>query len=239
MSHPRFVLVAAACVVFVTTASATASTAGTVGSNCYESPGVLKPGVYTTRCFLPGMRIRLPGGWQAVQDSTTEFKLTPPHSTDPDTPALRFWVDPHASTPCTDKALPVDISTPTKVVDWLRRDRNVVVSTPSRTTIGRGLKALRVDLDTSARAPRCSSACPGPCVDYFLFRAPGVPTEPYGTGRGELVQLYFAHIAPPGHLLVFAVDTPNARTFRKLTASARSLLATVRMPAKLPPRRGR
>jgi hypothetical protein len=199
--------------------------------------GVLTAGVYTTRYFVPGMRVTVPpGGWRSSEDSRLEFKLSPPNARNNDTLAIRFWIDPHASTPCSDKIVPIDITTPARVIAWLRGDKNLIVSNQRRATIAGHLAAVRVDLDVSASAPQCASACPGPCIDYFLFRALG-GTEPYGTGRGQPVRLYFTEVGKPTHLFVVGVDAPNRKAFAILTASATKILASLRLPDHLPPGR--
>lgn len=133
----------------------------------------------------------------------------------------------------------MDTSTPAKIVAWRRHNKNLDVSRPRRQTIGRSLAALRVDLDAGRSVPRCSPSSPGPCLDYFLFRAPGVAPEPYGTGRGEAVRLCFAQIRSPSHLFVFAADAPGKTAFEKLTRVAARMLPTLRLPARLPARAGR
>ncbi len=197
-------------------------------------PGLLAVGPYTTQNFVPGMRVTVPaGGWRSGEDSINEFRLEPPAHPDEH---VRFWLDPHASTPCTDKVLPVVTSTPSGIVRWLRANSNVIVSAARQTTIAGGIAATSVDLDVSRRAPRCDPACPGPCIDYFLFRVPGL-TEPFGTGLGSRVRLYFAPIGKPHHLLAVAVEASNSKEFAPLTASATTILTHLRLPAKLPPKR--
>jgi hypothetical protein len=205
-------------------------------------PGVLRAGVYTTRCFLQGMRVTVPArGWRSYEDTPIELKLNPPNTTDPESPALRAWIDPHASTACTDKQLPVDISAPTKVVKWLKSNRNLIIDGPQRMTIARHIPALVVDVRVKGSAPRCDPSCPTACIDYFLFRAPQVAMHPYGTGPLEPARFYFAEIARPRHLFVFNVDATvgAAPTFAKMKSVAAKMLATMRLPSKLPPQRGR
>lgn len=206
-----------------------------------DPPGILAAGVYTTRCFLPGMRVMIPaGGWAGAEDSPVEFKLLPPNSPSEDTPALRFWIDPHAAPACSTRFLPVDVSTPTKMVGWLKANKNLIITEPRRTTIAGHIPALMVDLDTATNAPRCDPSCPDPCIGYFIFRAPGItPTDTYGTGRGEPVRLYFAQIGPPTHLFAVNVDTPNTHVFATMNVIAAKMLATLRLPSKLPSPRGR
>jgi len=80
----------------------------------------------------------------------------------------------------------------------------------------------------------------GPCIGYFIFRAPGiVPTDTYGTGRGEPVRLYFAQIGPPTHLFAVNVDTTNKNVFARMNAVAAKILSSLRLPSRLPSRRGR
>ena len=201
---------------------------------------VLPAGVYATRCFLPGMKITLPpGGWTGTEDTAGELELIPPNGTNTESPALRAFIDPHASTPCTDKILATDISRPALIIKWLKANKNLVIKGPRRTSIAGHIPAWFVDLDTSPSAPRCDPSCPGPCLDYFLFRTPGIGTDPYGTGRGELTRLYFAEIGVPKHLFVFNVDTPNKNVFATMTAIAAKMVAGMHLPSKLPSRQGR
>ena len=251
-SNTLLVAAIVCCGAFATFAgAATQSAAGCNPSIRYCTPGVLPAGVYTTRYFLPGMRLGVPAeGWWSGEDSAVEFKIAPPgSSTTP--PAIVFWIDPQADTTCTDRRLPVDMTTPARAVRWLRSNKNVIVSATRHTTIAGHLPALSVDLDVSPSAPRCDPSCPTPCIEYFLFfgkghlhpspdLAPGHTKgaiEGFGTGRGEPTRLYFAEIGKPSHLLLVAVDTLNRKSFATLTASATKLLATLRLPTKLPPKR--
>src|SRR5437879_4838722 len=79
--------------------AATRSAADCNPAHQYCNPGLLPAGVYTTRYFLPGMKVTVPaGGWQSSQDSAIEFKLYPPNYAPTDSsPAIRFWIDPHVS----------------------------------------------------------------------------------------------------------------------------------------------
>jgi hypothetical protein len=213
----------------------------------YCIPGALPAGGYTTQYFLPGMRVSLPGsGWSSPQDSTTELNLHPPGYSA--SPSVRFWVDPRLSTPCSDKVIPVHITTPAEAVHWFRSNPNMIVSPPRRTTIAGHVAAVTVDVNLTASAPRCSPSCSGPCIDYFLFftgtgplatdaapgHTPGIK-DLFGSGRGELVRFYFAEIAKPAHLFVIGVDTYNKHDFTALTPVASKLLARLQLPSKLPP----
>jgi hypothetical protein len=205
-----------------------------------DAPGVLRGGVYVTRCFLPGMRVTVPRGWAGIEDSPIEFKIQPDNAPNQDVPAFRFWIDPHAAPACGVRFLPVDVSTPTKMVSWLKSNKNLIVTDVHRTTIAGHIPATSVELNVARRAPRCDPSCPAACIGYFIFRAPGItPTDTYGTGPGEPVRLYFAQIGRPTHLFAFNVDTQNKHVFAKLSRVATRILATLRFPSKLPSRRGR
>jgi hypothetical protein len=261
--NPRQALalaIAAAAVVGATTTLASAASRSTAGCQPawkYCDPGKLHKGVYTTRYFLHGMRVSVPGkGWVSHQDSTTEFKLSPPGYSGPDTgangpPLIRFWIDPRVTTPCTDKVLPVKLTTPASAVHWLTTNKNFIHSGTKRTRIAGHLAALRLDYDVSPRAPKCDPHCPSSCIDYFAFmggpqpdatdlargHTPGIK-DGFGTGAHDPVRLYFAHIGPPSHshLFMVGVETLNGKDLSGLRADAARMLAHLRLPAKLPPR---
>jgi hypothetical protein len=212
----------------------------------YCDPGQLPAGVYTTRYFLHGMRVTVPGsGWVSHQESTTEFRLSPPGYSGPGTgantpPFLRFWIDPRVSTPCNDQVLPLKLTSPQSVVRWLSTNKNFIVSATGRTRIAGHLAALTVDYDVSPSAPKCEPSCPSSCIDYFVFTggpAPD-PKDGFGTGAHDPVRLYLAHIGPPSHshLFMVGVETPNGKDLAGLRADATKMLAHLRLPAKLPPR---
>jgi hypothetical protein len=236
-----FVAVAVVVAALCGAAASTLAAPSTVTS-CIYLPGkpILPAGVYTTQCFLPGLKVAMPTtGWRRTEDTAGELELIPPNGTNTESPALRAFIDPHASTPCTDQILPADISTPALIIKWLKANKNLIIKGPKRTTIGGRTPAWFVDLDTTATAPQCDPSCPGPCFDYFLFRTPGIGTDPYGTGRGELVRLYFAEIGSPKHLFVFNIDTPNKKVFATMTAIAAKMVAGMQLPSNLPSRQGR
>ena len=238
-------------VVAVTASAATRSAAGCTPAYKYCDPGSLHAGVYTTRYFLHGMRVKVPGnGWTSQQDSTTEFKLSPPGYPDPSTaPVIRFWIDPRVTTPCTDQALPARLTTPARAVHWLTTNKNFLVSTATRTTIAGHLAALGVDYDVSPSAPKCDPSCPSSCIDYFAFfggpqpdatdlnpaHTPGIK-DGFGTGANDPVRLYLAHIGNPSHshLLMVGVETPNGTDQAQLRVEAAAMLAHLRLPTKLP-----
>ena len=190
--------------------------------------------MFRTSGFLPGMRVTAPPGWFLGEDDPVEFKIYPPGSDPSQDPAgIRFWVDPHASTPCTDKDLDVPMATPRQIVSWLGHNKNIRLSSLRQVTIAGQIAATQVDLDVRRTAPRCAPECPGPCIDYLLFHAAG-RTAPFGTGPGESARFYFARIGPPDHVLVVNVFADDRKTFTNLTADVRDVLASLALPDQLP-----
>jgi hypothetical protein len=178
------------------------------------------------------MRVTAPrAGWVLVDDTPLQFKLAPP-GTGPsdDATALRIWLDPHATAPCTDRDLHVPMSTPGRVVEWLQHNKSLEISHRRHVTIAGHLPAIQLDLDTARTAPRCDPECPGPCVDYFLLRGGGT-TDSYGTGRGELVRLYVAQVG--SHVLIAGLDTPNKTTFNRLTPETAAMMDSLELPDQI------
>jgi hypothetical protein len=226
-------LAKATILIWVATAATSAGFALASTTPTALRPGRLPAGVYTVRRLIPGMRVTVPpGGWTSTEDSVGEFNLHPPGHPDA---SIFFWLDAHP-TNCSDQLLPGTGTTPAAVIAWLRHNKNLIISAPRARTIGEGITATTVDLNVAATASSCSSSCPTPCIDYFLVRV-GQTTIyfPYGTARGELVRLYFVSIKTPAHTLVIAIDTPNKQVFTSLTASATKILASLKLPARLPP----
>jgi hypothetical protein len=231
--------------------AATQSTEACTPEYKYCEPGHLHAGLYTTRYFLRGMRVKVPGsGWISQQDSTTEFKLSPPGYPDPSTaPVIRFWIDPRVSTSCTDIVLPYKMSTPARAVRWMTTNKDFIVSGTKRTTIAGHIAAIRLDYDVSPSAPKCDPSCPSSCIDYFAFmggpqpdatdlaptHTPGIK-DGFGTGADDPVRLYFAHIGPPSHahLFMVGVETPNGSDLTAMRADAANMLAHLRLPTRLP-----
>src|SRR5262245_29717677 len=177
----RAVLLAMVIVAGLAAVGARAGTrSGAYDCSADTGPGVLPGGAYVTHCLLPGMRVVVPaGGWASVHDSPIEFTLSPPQTAPSDPTPIHFWIDPHASTPCTDQFVSANLSTPARIVSWLKQNKNLIISGPRRTKIAGHIAALSVDLNTTAKAPRCSPSCPGPCIDYFLFKAPNFHSDVY------------------------------------------------------------
>jgi hypothetical protein len=237
----------------VTAGAATHSGASCTPAYKYCDPGELHAGVHTTRYFLRGMRVSVPGRrWVSLQDSTTEFKLSPPGYSDPSTaPVIRFWIDPHVSTPCTDEVLPINLTTPARALRWMQTNKNFHVTATGRTRIAGHLAALRLDYDVSPNAPKCDPSCPSSCIDYFMFmggpqpdatdlaptHTPGIK-DGFGTGADDPVRLYLARIGRPAHshLFMVGVETPNRTDMARLRADATEMLRHLQLPTKLPPR---
>ena len=127
-----------------------------------------------------------------------------------------------------------------RVLRWMRHNKNLIVSASRRTTIAVHVAATSVDVNVRATAPCCVPACPAACMDYFLFRAPG--TRPNHTEQ-EPANSCGSTSPKSGyrpHVFVVGTDvgTPETKSvFATLNANAAKMLASVRLPAKLPPER--
>jgi hypothetical protein len=186
-----------------------------------------------TEGFLPGMDVIAPADWFVGEDDPVEFKIYPPGSNaGQDPPGIRFWLDPQASTPCSDRALDVPMTAPRQIVSWLASNKNVRISHVRQVTLA-GRVALRVDLTVAPAAPHCDPACPHPCIDYFLFTAGGA-THPFGTGGPETARFWLARLAPTGHVLVMSTFAEDDQSFATLNAAAADVAASLQLPDPLP-----
>jgi len=186
--------------------------------------------VYTTREFLPGMRVALPGAnWTVHHDLPGLFSVLASRGSGHGT-EIFFWLDPIATAPHGVILRKVG-RTPAALIAWFRQDRNFVVSAPVTRRIAHGLAATSIDLNVAATAPREDPGCPTPCLTYFVF----ANADPYGTGHGEPVRLFFAtiHAGKRAHTFAVAVDTPSAASFEAVIKPAGVILANVRLPASV------
>jgi len=190
-----------------------------VGTAASASAVTVSPVTYTTKVFMPGMQVTVPdAGWRIHQDHKGQFTVGPSNG-----PTIHFWLDPIASTPKTDTPVAGVGRTAAALIAWLRHNPNFVVSSPVTRTIGAGLKMTSVDLDVSPNAPQVDPSCPGPCLDYFIFKG----EDPFGTGRGEPVRLYVAPLG--GHTLLIAIDVPSKGALKSAIQSSTHVLGSVRL----------
>jgi hypothetical protein len=127
--------------------------------------------------------------------------------------------------------------TPAALVDWLRRNPSLVVTSPTTRRIAHGrLVTTSVDLDLSVRAPREDPSCPGPCLSYLAYRGPGSAFA-FGTGLGEPVRLYFGRVRRGGaeHTLMISVDAPSKQIFAKTMPAVTQILESLRLPKSVSP----
>ena len=193
---------------------------------------------YTAQVFLHGMKVTVPNRqWGVFEDHPGEYNLAAPPGVMNEV-HVHFWLDPFA-TAAHGRALHGIGRTPKALVEWLGHDRDLVVSQPVRRRIAGRVTAISVDLDLSATAPREDPSCPGPCLTYLGFRGRNYGFE-FGSGRQMPVRLYFASVRRGGktRILAVAIDTPSARAFNAALAPVETMLASVRLPARLSPGHG-
>jgi hypothetical protein len=205
--------------------ASSASTKGTRRTNA-------APVTYSARVFMRGMKVTTPAGWAIHEDHPGEFNLASPPGALAGT-NIHFWLDPIPTAPH-GVVLPNVGRTPSALVAWLRLNRNFIASHPVQRRIAGSLKAVSVDLDVAASAPREDPGCPISCITYFIFKGRGY-SFPFGTGHGELTRLYFATLGPKGSHQTFtvAVDTPSPKAFNALAPIASNILASMRLPKRV------
>lgn len=200
-----------------------------------NQPCQLHAGTWTLvddRAFVRGLLITLPDGWSSVSQNRGEFKLI---SVDHPDDILFMWRDVVAiSNDGTARIVPNVASTPEGLTAFFRSDPDLTVSTPMRTTIAGGVAAVTYVVGVSASAKSPEKFCPDPphCVD-FLKDPVHWGTDVYGIAAPEVARLYLATIGAGSnaHLLVIALDSPNATELGRFSAVADPIIASIRLPA--------
>jgi hypothetical protein len=215
-----------------------AMTATTLTRWCSDSsPCVLTAGTWVTAgeyAFIPGMAVTVPGGWSSYAANWGEFKLVP--SDHPDD-AIFMWLDAAAieSNGETAKVLSGVPRTPEGLTASFRKNPDLVVSTPTETTIAGGIPALTYVIGVSPSAAYTSRGCPSypTCANLLGDPAHGNPGDPYAIGAPEVVRLYLATIgsATDRRMLVISIDATDPVELERLTAVAAPILASIRLPA--------
>jgi hypothetical protein len=188
--------------------------------------------------FLRGMKVTVPNRhWGVFEDHPGEYNLAAPPGVMSDV-HVHFWLDPFA-TAAHGRPLHGIRRTPQALVEWLRHDPDFVVSQPVHRRIAGRVTAISVDLDLSATAPREDPSCPEPCLTYLGFRGRNYGFD-FGSGRHMPVRLYFASVRRGGRtrILAVAIDTPSAQAFNAALGPVESMLASVKLPARLTPGHG-
>ena len=207
------------------------------------TPVAQKPVTYTTKRFLPGLRMTVPNGrWKLRIDNVHDLTINSPAGPEPAGTNVNVWLDPYASRR-SDAAHPNGQPltrvgrAPSLLVGWLRANPALVVSSPSsRRIAGGSLNATSVDINLAKTAPRESASCPGPCLTYLAIAGPG-PAFGFGTGLGEPVRLYLATVRIGGreHTLAVTIDSPSPTAFAAVLPSAERIVASMRLPANAIP----
>lgn len=215
-----------------------ASTANELTRWCSDSsPCVLTAGTWVTAgvyAFIRGMAVTVPGGWSSFAANWGEFKLVP--SDHPDD-AIFMWLDAAAieSNGETPKVLSGVPRTPEGLTASFRKNPDLVVSTPTETTIAGDVPALTYVIGVSPSAAYTSRGCPSypTCANLLGDPAHGTPGDSYSIGAPEVVRLYLATIgtAPDRHMLVISIDATDLAELERLTAVADPIIASIRLPA--------
>jgi hypothetical protein len=213
-----------------------AEPADALHAGCSEDrPCLLHAGTWTLAddgAFLRGLAISLPDGWSSVAQNAGEFKLIPVAQPDD---WLFMWRDVVAITnDGTGRIVPNVPSTPEGLTTFFRSDPDLTVSTPVTTTIAGGIPAVTYVVGVSASATSPDKGCPNPphCVDFLKDPVHWGP-DVYGIGAPEVVRLYLATIGTGSntHLLVIALDSPNATELERFSQIADPIIARIRLPS--------
>lgn len=218
------------------------------------SPGASTANVLTTRCsdtsscamaagtwvtagtygFLPGLSLTVPAGWSTEEADVGQLKLV--EDAHPDD-AVRFWKDVAAieSNGETPKVLDSVARTPDGLTASFRSNPDLVVSTPTETTIGGGVAAITYVIGVSPSAAYVSQGCPSypTCANILKDPVFWGPEEFFAIGAPSVVRLYLATIGTTAdpHMLVICLDATDPAALERLTAAAAPIIASLRLPA--------
>ena len=211
-----------------------------VSSVCSEtSPCRFHAGTYRlgTATVLRGLQLTLPtSGWSSTENDGGELSLTPPGHPDE---RLFIWMD-LAAVKSSGKGHGTVLRgvgrTPAKLIAWLVRNPDFqIVSRPAPSTLARGLRMTTLALGVSASAKYGEPDCPpNPrCADLFKDPKYWGESDFYGIGYPEQVRLYVGTIRVDGapHTLFVALDAEDHSQLVRLTAAAKSIIASLRLPA--------
>jgi hypothetical protein len=209
-------------------------------SSCSDSsPCRLAAGRYRLgySTVIEGLQLTLPRGWSSTENSGGELKLVPPG--DPNE-WLFIWLDLVAVKSTGRGAgtiLPRVGRTPTKVIRWLTHNPDfAVVSRPRRSSLVHGLRMTTLALGVSTSANFGDPECPSNPRCAALFKDPKYWGESdfYAIGAPEEVRLYLGTVRFGGasHTLFVALDAKNHARLSRLTATARGIIASLRLPTR-------
>lgn len=225
--------------VATTSPAPSATTVNHLYTTCSEHVGELchlKAGTWVTAgdyAFIPGLAFILPDGWSSYGADIGELELIP--SDHPDDRIL-LWKDVAAikSNGETPRVLNNVPRTPEGLTASFRKNPDLVVSTPTETTIAGGIPALTYVIGVSPSAAFKIRDCPSypTCAD-ILIDPVHKPDGPYGIGAPGVVRLYLATVgtATDRHMFVIGLDATDPTELERLTVVAAPIIASIRLPA--------
>jgi hypothetical protein len=206
-----------------------------------SSPCRLPAGSYQLgySTVIEGLQLTLPRGWSSAENSGGELKLVPPgHPNE----WLFIWLD-LVAVKSTGKGagtiLPGVGRGPTKLIGWLTHNPDfAVVSRPSPSRLVHGVRMTTLALGVSTSANFGDPGCPSNPRCAALFKDPKHwgASDFYAIGAPEEVRLYLGTVRFGGasHTLFVALDAENHARLSRLTATARGIIASLRLPTRAP-----
>ena len=174
------------------------------GRPCQFTAGTYQ--TYGRWAFLPGLTMSIPDGWKSTEQDAGEFNLQNPDF--PDGSGLFFWRDVVPVEP-DGTIVPGVSSTVAGMTDWLKADRQLVVTAPMKVVIGKGLDTTTFVVEVADGAvnkvPECA---PGKATCFPLLTDPGHWGDGHwNVASTESSRYYLATVGPVSdrHLLVVAL----------------------------------
>jgi hypothetical protein len=201
-------------------------------SPCRLAAGTYRMGFSTV---MEGLRLTLPKGWSIAENSGGELKLVPPGRPNE---WLFIWLD-LVAVKSTGKGagriLPGVGRTPAKLIRWLTHNPDfTIVSRPSPSSLIHGVRMTTLALGVSISANFGDPGCPSNprCAGFFKDPKYWGENDFYAIGAPEEVRLYLGTVRFGGasHTLFVALDAENHHKLLRLYASARPILASLRLP---------
>ena len=203
-------------------------------SPCRLHAGTYRLGIATV---LQGLQFTLPGGgWSSTENDGGELKLVPPGHPEE---WLFVWMDLVAvksSGKGHGKPILQAGRTPAKLIASMVRNPDFqIVSRPTPSTLIRGVRMTTLALGVSNSAKYGEPECPANprCADIVKDPKYWGPDDSYGIGYPEEARFYIGTIRVDGapHTLFVALDAENHSQLVRLTAAAKSIIASLRLPA--------
>jgi hypothetical protein len=197
--------------------------------------GVAGRHVLPEQTILPGLAFTLDDGWGATWNDETEIHLVPPTSNDD---AVFLWRDiravkstgPGAGTQILRTVGPSAAA----LVHWITSNPDfAVLDRPHPVTVGQGIKATQLTVQTSQTARSTDTGCPANprCADFFRGESWSGDLF-YGIGGEETVQMLFATVPFAGRssTFVIALDATSPSGALELRRAAQPFLDSLRLP---------